>query len=141
MPAIDSQKRILIVDHDLGPTEPLRLRLRDAGFMVRAIAYGPAAVTALAQLTPHLVMIDWDTQDYSALDMVERALAVQVPHTIRLVLVSGLSSEPDVVAGLHLGADDYVVKPYSLREVVARVLAILRPRRQERAEPGRAGNS
>jgi DNA-binding response OmpR family regulator len=103
--------------------------LSDAGFMARAIAHGPAAVTALAQLTPHLVMIDWHTQNYSALDMVGRALAVRAPHTIRLVLVSDLSSEPDVVAGLNLGADDYVVKPYSLREVVARVLAILRPRR------------
>jgi DNA-binding response OmpR family regulator len=61
--------------------------------------------------------------------MVERTLAVRAPHTIRLVLMSDLSSEPDVVAGLNLGADDYVVKPYSLREVVARVLAILRSHR------------
>jgi DNA-binding response OmpR family regulator len=109
--------------------------LRDTGCVARAIAYGPAAVTALAQLAPHLVMIDWHTQDYGALDMVERALAVRVPHTIRLILVSDLSSEPDVVAGLQLGADDYIVRPYSLREAVARVLAILRPRRRERAEP------
>lgn len=67
--------------------------------------------------------------------MLERALAVRVPHTIRLVLVSDLSSEPDVVAGLQLGADDYIVKPYSLREAAARVLALLRPRRRERTKP------
>jgi len=127
MAATDANKQILIVDRDVATVEPLRQKLCDAGFLVRAVREGSAAVAALAERPPHLLMIDWNLAGFAALEVIASARRVRVPHEVRLILLSALSSEPDVVAGFDLGADDYISKPYSVREVVARVCAVLRP--------------
>jgi two-component system phosphate regulon response regulator PhoB len=131
MPATDSKKQILIVDQDVAAVEPLRQRLCDAGFIARVIADGAAAVTALAQRPPHLVIIDWNAPGFAALEVMALAHRMREPHRVRLILLSALSSEPDVVTGFDLGADDYIAKPYSVREAVARVCAVLRSHLKE----------
>jgi two-component system, OmpR family, phosphate regulon response regulator PhoB len=131
MLATETIKQILIVDRDVAAVEPLRQRLSEAGFAVRAIADGSAAATAVAERPPHLVIIDWNTPGFAALDLIQGIRAVRAPQAIRLIILSALAGEQDVVAGLNFGADDYIAKPFSLREVVARVYAVLRAHHRE----------
>jgi two-component system phosphate regulon response regulator PhoB len=131
MLAPDSRKQILIVDTDIAAVEPLRQKLCDAGFDVRAITDGAAAITAMGERLPHLVIIDWNMPGHCAFDVIADVRRTRAPHAVRLMLLSALSSEPDVVAGFDIGADDYIAKPFSVREVVARVFAVLRSRPHE----------
>jgi two-component system, OmpR family, phosphate regulon response regulator PhoB len=131
MAATESKKQILIVDENGAAVQPLRDRLCDAGFIVGLVAGAAAAVTELTQRPPHLVILDWDTPGFAALEVIAAVQRVRIPHTARLILLSALSSEHDVVAGFSYGADDYIAKPYSIREAVARVCAVLRPQPHE----------
>jgi two-component system, OmpR family, phosphate regulon response regulator PhoB len=125
MLATDTIKQILIVDRDVAAVEPLRQRLGEVGFVVRAITDGTAAIAAVAERPPHLVIIDWNMPGLAALEVIQGVRQVRTPQ-VRLIILSALSGEQDVVTGLNLGADDYIAKPYSLREVVARVCSVLR---------------
>jgi two-component system, OmpR family, phosphate regulon response regulator PhoB len=129
MLAAGIQKQILLVDRDAAALEPLRLKLQDVGFVVRAITDGYAALTSLQERPPHLVIIDWDMPGFGALEAIELVRSGQLPQPVRLIILSARSEEHDVVEGLNLGADDYIAKPFSVREVVARTCAILRPHR------------
>jgi two-component system, OmpR family, phosphate regulon response regulator PhoB len=131
MLATETNKEILIVDRDVAAVEPLRQRLSDAGFVVRAIADGAAAAMAVAERPPHLVIIDWNILGFAALDLIQGIRAARAPQAVRLIILSALAGEQDVVAGLNFGADDYIAKPFSLREVVARVCAVLRSRHRD----------
>jgi two-component system phosphate regulon response regulator PhoB len=128
-------KQILIVDRDVATVEPLRQKLSEAGFMVRAITDGAAAIAAVAERPPHLVILDWNMPGPFAVDLIQEARRVPCTPSIRLIILSALTAEQDVVAGLNLGVDDYIGKPFSLREVVARVCAVLRVRHHERRQP------
>jgi two-component system phosphate regulon response regulator PhoB len=128
MLATETNKQILIVDRDVAAVEPLRQRLSEAGFNVRAITDGAAAAMAVAERPPHLVIIDWNMPGFTALDLIQGIRAARTTQAVRLIILSALGGEQDVVAGLNFGADDYIVKPFSLREVVARVSAVLRSR-------------
>jgi two-component system phosphate regulon response regulator PhoB len=131
MIAHETTKQILIVDRDVAAVEPLRHRLTEVGFAVRAIAEGSAAVQAVAERPPHLVIIDWNMPGFAALEVIQGIRKARLPYAVRLIILSALSAETDVVTGLNLGADDYIAKPFSLREVVARVFAVLRSRPRE----------
>jgi len=126
MLATDHNKQILIVDQDVASIEALRQKLGEAGFVVRAITDGSAAVTAVAERPPHLVIIDWNMPGLAALEVIQGVRRARAPQAVRLIILSALSGEQDVVTGLNLGADDYIAKPFSLREVVARVCCVLR---------------
>jgi two-component system phosphate regulon response regulator PhoB len=131
MLATETNKQILIVDQDVASIEPLRQKLGEAGFVVRAITDGSAAITAVAERPPHLVIIDWNMPGLAALEVIQGVRKARVPQAVRLIILSALSGEQDVVTGLNLGADDYIAKPFSLREVVARVCSVLRSRHFE----------
>jgi two-component system phosphate regulon response regulator PhoB len=126
--ATKTNKQILIVDRDVAAVEPLRQRLGEVGFVVRAITEGAAAMAAVAERPPHLVIIDWNMPGLAALEVIQGVRNARAPQSaaIRLIILSALSGEQDVVTGLNLGADDYIAKPFSLREVVARVCTVLR---------------
>jgi two-component system, OmpR family, phosphate regulon response regulator PhoB len=126
MLAAGLQKQILIVDRDLATVEPLRQKLSESGFVVRAITDGAAALTALRERPPHLVVIDWNIPGYSALELIQCVRDTRVPQAVRLIILSALCGEHDVIRGLESGADDYIAKPYSLRETVARISVLLR---------------
>jgi two-component system phosphate regulon response regulator PhoB len=131
MLATETIKQILIVDRDVATVEPLRQKLGEAGFMVRAITDSSAAVTAVAERPPHLLIIDWNVPGFAALEVIQRLRNARSPQSIRLIILSELSGEEHVVTGLNLGADDYITKPFSLREVVARVCVLLRSHSHE----------
>jgi two-component system phosphate regulon response regulator PhoB len=114
MLANDTTKQILIVDRDVAAVEPLRQRLSEVGFLVRAITDGAAAAASVAERPPHLVIMDWNTPGFMALDLIQGIRATRAPQAIRLII------------------DDYIAKPFSLREVVARVGAVLRTRHRDK---------
>jgi two-component system phosphate regulon response regulator PhoB len=126
MLATEPNKQILIVDRDVASIEPLRQKLGEAGFNVRAITDGSAAMEAVTERPPHLVIIDWNMPGLAALEVIQGVRKARVPRAVRLIIISALAGEQDVVTGLNLGADDYIAKPFSLREVVARVCSVLR---------------
>jgi two-component system, OmpR family, phosphate regulon response regulator PhoB len=127
MLATENREQILIVDRDVAAVEALRQKLGETGFAVRAITDGAAAAAALAERPPHLLIIDWNVPGFAALDMIQGMRRTKAQHATRLIILSDLSGEEHVVTGLNLGADDYITKPFSVREVVARVRALLRP--------------
>src|SRR5450631_886347 len=135
MPATPPCKQILIVDRDVAAVEPLRQKLTDAGFAVRAIADGGAALATVVDRPPHLVLVDWSMPGLLALEWIQGVRRASVPQPVRLIILSALSGEQEVVTGLNLGADDFIAKPYSLREVVARVCAVLRAHAPEERRP------
>ena len=131
MLATESTKQILIVDRDVATVEPLRQKLGEAGFKVSAITDSSAAAAAVAERPPNLLIIDWNVPGFAAIDVIQRLRKVRSPQSIRLIILSELSGEEHVVNGLNLGADDYITKPFSLREVVARVSVLLRSHSHE----------
>jgi two-component system phosphate regulon response regulator PhoB len=126
MLAYEAKKQILIVDRDVSAVEPLRQKLGDAGFVVRVITDGTAAASAITERPPHLLIIDWDMPGFAALEVIKGVRHARTPQSIRMIILSALTGEDHVVTGLNLGADDYITKPYSIREAVARVTVILR---------------
>jgi two-component system, OmpR family, phosphate regulon response regulator PhoB len=126
MLATDTHKEILIVDRDVATVEPLRQKLGEAGFVVRTITDGTSAATAVAERPPHLLLIEWSMPGLAVLEVIQELRHNGAGHDIRLIILSDLSGEEHVVTGLNLGADDYITKPFSLREAVARVCALLR---------------
>jgi two-component system phosphate regulon response regulator PhoB len=128
MLAAEHHKHILIVDRDVARVEPLRQQLNGLGFVVLTIADGLAAATALAERPPQLIVIDWNMQGLAPLQLIERVHAVRKLRPMRLIILSELSGEHDIVSGLNMGADDYITKPFSIREAVARIQAVLRTR-------------
>jgi two-component system phosphate regulon response regulator PhoB len=128
-------KQILIVDRDVVSVEPLRQKLSDEGFAVRAITDGDAALLAISERPPHLVIVDWNMPGLAALNLIKGVRGVRPAQAVRLIILSSLSGEQDVINGLNLGADDYIAKPFSLRETVARVGALLRSHPLDRQQP------
>jgi two-component system phosphate regulon response regulator PhoB len=128
MLAAERQKHILIVDRDIATVEPLREQLRHAGFIVMAITDGAAAAVAVVQRPPQLIMVDWNMPGLAALELIDQVRAARRLQPMRLIILSDLAAEHDVVSGLNMGADDYITKPFSVREAVARFNAVLRIR-------------
>jgi two-component system phosphate regulon response regulator PhoB len=128
MEVVASQKQILIVDRDVATIEPLRERLKQDGFLVLAITDGAAAAGFIEERPPQLIIVDWNMPGLAALQLIERVQAARRLQPLRLIILSDLSGEQDVVSGLNMGADDYIAKPFSLREAVARIRAVLRTR-------------
>jgi two-component system phosphate regulon response regulator PhoB len=131
MAATETKKHILIIDRDVAAVEPLRQKLAEVGFIVRAITDGSAAIAAVAERPPHLVIIDWNSSGLAAFEAIRGVCGACGPRGVRLIILSALAGEQDVVTGLELGADDYITKPFSLCEVVARVRTVLRSHQHE----------
>lgn len=116
--------RILVVDDEPSITDLVATVLRYEGFQVQTAATGRKALTAVTSFRPHLVVLDVMLPDLDGFE-VQRRLAADRDRVPVLFLTARDSTE-DTVHGLTMGADDYVTKPFSLEELVARVRAILR---------------
>jgi two-component system, OmpR family, phosphate regulon response regulator PhoB len=129
MLAAENQNQILIVDRDVAAIEPLSQQLKHAGFAVLAITEGAAAVVAVELRPPQLLIVDWNMPGLAPLELLERVRRARLVQQLRLIILSALSGEQEIVSGLNMGADDYIAKPFSVREAVARIQAVLRARR------------
>ena len=114
---------ILVVDDDPHIRQLLVFALAKAGFETREADDGEAALGAISATTPDLVILDINLPRINGLDVCRR---IRAAADVPIMFLSSRDEEIDRVLGIELGADDYVVKPFSPREVVARVSAILR---------------
>ena len=128
--AAEDSRRVLIIERDPLSVQALRDKLAQAGFEVTVVGgeAGEAAFTALEE-RPHLVMLDWDLPAVITMQLVHHARRRSNDDAPRLMAFSSFAGEQHVVSGFEQGVDDYVVKPYSVPEVVARARAVLRPQR------------
>ena len=126
-------KRVLIVDREIAAAEAIRQTLSEGGFSVSTMTDSLAVLAAVCERPPDLVLIDWDMPGSRAAGSLPSYPPRVAPtEASGLIILSAFASEQDVVCGLSLGADDYIAKPFSLREVLARSRAVLRLRGQER---------
>ena len=116
-------KRILIVEDDPRTAEIVRLYLDRDGYNVTAVHDGRAGLDAVQSEPPDLVILDLLLP---GMDGLELCKAVRRECRVPIIMLTALSTEQDKLAGLDLGADDYVTKPFSPRELTARVRAVLR---------------
>ncbi|HEX9779761.1 MAG TPA: response regulator transcription factor [bacterium] len=118
--------RILVVDDEQSIAETVKYNLEKAGFRVSTAADGPAGVEACRRDPPDLLVLDLMLPGMDGFDVCR--LLKQEPKTrqVPILVLSVKSEDTDKVVGLELGADDYLTKPFSPRELVARVKAILR---------------
>jgi two-component system alkaline phosphatase synthesis response regulator PhoP len=116
-------RTVLVVDDEPEIVRILRDYLERAGFKVLTASDGEAAVAAARREKPDLVVLDLGLPSLDGLDV---ARALRRDGEVPIIMLTARSEETDRVAGLELGADDYVAKPFSPREVVARVRAVLR---------------
>jgi DNA-binding response OmpR family regulator len=116
-------RRVLVVDDEPKIRDVVRDYLHDAGFAVSTAPDGPSALAAARAQPPDLVVLDLGLPGIDGLD-VARDLRRDSP--VPIIMLTARGAETDRVLGLELGADDYLVKPFSPRELVARVRAVLR---------------
>src|SRR3954471_11179043 len=116
--------RILVVDDDPTVSDVVRRYLEQDGCRVRLASDGPDALAAVAEETPDLVVLDLMMPGIDGLEVCRR-LRRALPD-LPVVMLTALGEEADRVAGLEIGADDYVTKPFSPRELVLRIRSVLR---------------
>ncbi|HET8703066.1 response regulator transcription factor [Castellaniella sp.] len=121
---MDAPKRILVVEDDDDIAELLRLHLRDEGYDAVRVADGTQGMAALEQGGWHALVLDLMLPGVDGLEICRRARAMA--YYIPIIITSARSSEVHRILGLELGADDYLAKPFSMMELVARVRALLR---------------
>lgn len=116
-------EKILIVEDEIRIVRTLRLYLEQAGFSVSAIHDGAQAIPAFRHERPSLILLDLNLPGQDGLAICR---ALRQEANVPIIMVTARTEEMDRLLGLELGADDYIVKPFSPREVVARVRAVLR---------------
>jgi DNA-binding response OmpR family regulator len=121
---------VLVVEDDAALRDLVATRLRETGYRVRVAATGRAALERVAERTPDLVVLDVMLPELDGLEVCRR-LRAQHP-LLYIIMLTARVEELDRVVGLEVGADDYITKPFSLQELVARVRAALRRLRATR---------
>jgi two-component system phosphate regulon response regulator PhoB len=125
---------ILLVDDEQDLIETLRYSLEREGYTTLAAKNGATAMGFLGQSRPpDLVLLDWMLPDMSGTEVCRNLRMGERTRGIPVIMVSARSDEIDRVVGFELGADDYVTKPFSVRELLLRIKAILRRRRSDAA--------
>ncbi|NJO00129.1 MAG: response regulator transcription factor [Anaerolineales bacterium] len=122
---MSAKKRILVVDDEPNIREVVELYLRRDGYEVEVVGDGAAALAAVERKRPDLIVLDLMLPVVGGIQ-VTRALRQGDKHDIPIIMLTAKGDEADRVAGLELGADDYLTKPFSPKELVARVKAVLR---------------
>ena len=120
-------EKILIVEDEIELAKVIRDYLENAGFRVDSVDNGSAAVSAFQHNPPDLVLLDLNLPGMDGLDV---AREIRRINDVPIIMVTARVEETDRLIGLELGADDYIAKPFSPREVVARVRAVLRRTRK-----------
>ena len=130
--ADDLGPRIMVVEDEPSIGMLLAYNLEAAGFVVERIERGDEAELRLAEEPPDLVILDWMLPGVSGLEICRRLRAREQTKALPIIMLTARGEEKERVRGLAIGADDYVVKPFSVPEVIARVHALLRRSNPER---------
>jgi two-component system alkaline phosphatase synthesis response regulator PhoP len=143
-PAAADKRPILVVEDERDISELVRFNLEQEGFTVSVAEDGEAALAAVHRERPALVILDLMLPGIAGLEVCRQLRAEEATATLPIVVLTAKAAETDRIVGLEMGADDYITKPFSPRELVARVRAVLRraygielERRQDTYEKGR----
>jgi two-component system phosphate regulon response regulator PhoB len=127
-----SALRILVVDGESDLAPVLSSNLEAEGYIVESVKHGDEADVRIVEEPPDLVILDWTLPGLSGIEICRRVRSREATRTLPIIMVTGRDAEAERVLGLSAGADDYVVKPFSIPELVARVHAVLRRSRPQR---------
>jgi DNA-binding response OmpR family regulator len=131
--AASSGSRVLVVEDDEGIRETLRYNLARAGFTVQEAIDGTGGLRTFLASAPDLILLDLMLPGMSGIELCR---TIRRTSRVPIIMLTAKDSEVDKVVGLELGADDYVTKPFSVREVLARINAVLR-----RSSPATEGSA
>ena len=123
---------IMVVEDEQSLGLLLAYNLEAEGFTVERVERGDEAELRLAEAVPDLVLLDWMLPGVSGLELCRRLRAREATRTLPVIMLTARGEEAERIRGLSVGADDYVVKPFSVPELMARVRSLLRRARPER---------
>jgi two-component system, OmpR family, phosphate regulon response regulator PhoB len=129
-----SAPRLLLVEDDMALAELLEFRFRSEGYEVFQTGDGDEALLLAAEQAPDAIILDWMIEGTSGIEVCRRLRRDKATANVPIVMLTAREAEDDRIRGLDTGADDYLTKPFSPRELVARVAAIMR-----RVRPALAG--
>jgi two-component system phosphate regulon response regulator PhoB len=118
--------QILVVEDEATQREVIAYNLRKEGYVVRVAQDGNAAELELAEAVPDLILLDWMMPGASGLELARRIRRRPETKDVPVIMLTARAEEEDIIRGLDVGADDYVTKPYSVTELLARVRSALR---------------
>ena len=127
---MQNQPLIMVVEDETALVTMLRYNLEKEGFRVLDVGDGEEALSVVAENRPDLVILDWMLPSLSGIEVCRHLRRKPATREIPVIMVTARGEESDKIRGLNIGADDYVTKPFSLPELMARVRALLR-----RAQP------
>lgn len=125
---------VLIVEDEAPLVELLNYNLADAGFETTSATDGEEALIAVAERKPDLVVLDWMLPMVSGIEVCRQLRRKSETRGIPIIMLTAKTEEADRIRGLESGADDYVIKPFSPRELIARIKAVLRRTRPALSE-------
>lgn len=123
---MSQQPHILVIEDEAAQREILTYNLESEGYRVSKADDGEEGLLIVAEDTPDVIVLDWMMPHLSGIEVCRRLKSRSATRTIPVIMLSAKSEEVDKVRGLETGADDYVVKPYSVSELMARVRTQLR---------------
>jgi len=118
--------RILLIEDDLSLTELVRYNLDHEGFEVTCSADGEEGLMLAFEMPPDVILLDWMLPNLSGIEICRRLRRAPATANVPVILLTARAEEADRIRGLDTGADDYITKPFSPRELIARIHAILR---------------
>jgi DNA-binding response OmpR family regulator len=124
-------RTVVVVEDEMPIAQAVAARLRSEGYVVEIAADGPSGVELCTRLRPDLVVLDLMLP---GLDGIEVCKRIQRDHPVPVLMLTARDGETDLLVGLAVGADDYMTKPFSMRELIARVHALLRRAERSAAE-------
>ncbi|PJE25776.1 two-component system, OmpR family, phosphate regulon response regulator PhoB [Pseudooceanicola antarcticus] len=124
--AADQQPTVLVVEDEPAQREVLAYNLEAEGFRVSRAENGEEAILLVDEIAPDIIVLDWMLPNLSGIEVCRQLKMRSETRAVPIIMLSARSEEVDRVRGLETGADDYVVKPYSVIELMARVRAQLR---------------
>ncbi|GKS69492.1 two-component system, OmpR family, phosphate regulon response regulator PhoB [Nitrosomonas sp. PY1] len=125
---------ILLVEDEVAIQELIALNLKRAGYSVLCTERADQAKSLINNVLPDLVLLDWMLPDVSGLEFARKLRQEERTQSIPIIMLTARTQENDKISGLEAGADDYITKPFSPRELQARIKAVLRRRLPEMSE-------
>lgn len=125
--------RVLVVEDEVAIAELIAVNLRHNGMLAVVVHDGDAAQRQIDEVLPDLILVDWMLPGTSGLSLVRRWRVDPRTKQTPILMLTARGDEPDRVAGLDAGADDYITKPFSTQELLARIRAVMRRRAPEQA--------
>jgi two-component system phosphate regulon response regulator PhoB len=126
--------QVLLVDDEIPFATMLRYNLETHGFLVDYVTNGKEALSRIAKTQPHIVLLEWTLPGVSGIEVCRRLRSRPDTKDQRVIMVTGRTGDRNAIRGLNAGADDYMVKPVSVAELLARIRALLRRPQVFRAE-------